>query len=143
LGGCTATNADGNPLSNAPVAGAFTISGGKDGVSTSQNVLPFTRVSAFGATDAALYPSSVDGGLVIAYPVLLFEGSSVNAAGDIRGVIPGLAAPLAKIDNTFPTKQQISNIAGLERNFLVVRSAGSFGSGITSAPLIDLTGPWS
>lgn len=140
-GGSGPTNA-GAPLTSTPSPGALLISGGKDGTSISQTLSVLTRDLNYGTNGSAIpYPSTVDGGLVIQYPILLVE-PSVN--GSIRGVFSGLAVPLAYVQAALPSRTQISNVVGgVTKVFLLVhvgQQAGS--SAVTCAPLIDLTGPW-
>lgn len=144
IGGLT-TNNDGNPLSGANAGAALVILGGKNGITTSQPIAVRDRNDSYGVTGgSAVYPSAVDGGLVINYPVLTAEPS---ASSDIRGMLPGLATPVANLSNgssnTFPLKTQISNIIGSARTFLVCPVTSSVSSGTTvNVALLDLTGPW-
>ena len=119
--------------------GSWVILGGKDGISTSKSLNVETKnQQSFGVT-GPFYPSDVDGGLVIQYPVLINEAT---ADSHRRGIQPGFAIPLANISTTLPSKTIISNTIGSVRNFLVVRCSVSNNAGINSCHLIDLTGPW-
>ena len=140
IGGGIQSNGNSTPLYGLPTARSFVIAGGKNGVTKSQAVMPYAKNSGYGVSDGGTYPSDVDGGLVISYPVLLPEGSDTS---HIRGILPGLAIPLSSIATTFSSKSQISNIVGTPKTFIVF-STVSIVSGITAinAPLIDLTGPW-
>ena len=142
VGGLT-TNNDGNPLSGVNSTGACVILGGKNGISLSQTVAIRDRVDSYGA-QGAVYPSLVDGGLVINYPILFAEPT---ATSDVRGVFPGVATPVAQLSNgstnTFASKTQISNIVGSSNIFLIVNVASSVSAGnVVNVALINLTGPW-
>jgi hypothetical protein len=119
--------------------GTWVISGSKNGISTSANLIIETKLQSNYGLGGPIYPSDVDGGLVIQYPVLFNEGT---ADGHRRGIQPGLAVPLANISNALLSKQQITNTIGSSRVFLVVRCSINNNTGLTYCPLIDLTGPW-
>lgn len=141
LGGATSAAAQANYAFsnglNAP--GSWVISGGKNGIVNSQLLVVETKLQSVYGTGGPMYPSDVDGGLVIQYPTLINEAAS---DGHRRGIQPGLAVPLANISTTLPSKQQITNIIGYARNFLVVRVSPNNNASIICCPLIDLTGPW-
>lgn len=132
---------------NGPLAagntqpGAFVISGGKNGITTSQ-VLYVDLATTYGVTTGPQYPSDVDGGLVIVYPVLLSEAAVPTATnGHRRGVMPGLAGPLARTDTVLVPKTQVSLTGG--RIFIMANSASAVGNNSAQCvPMIDLTGPW-
>lgn len=137
------------PASSAASTGAYgfygsyfspcvVICGGKNGITTSQVLVSESRIAGYGV-GGAVYPSDVDGGLVIGQPVLLKETSAVDA--HFRGIQPGLAIPLAQIQS-FPAKSQISNIVGSPKVYLVVPCGASPSASALYIPLIDLTGPW-
>lgn len=122
---------------NSP--GTWVISGAKDGISTSQNLVVETRYQSSYGVSGPSYPSDVDGGLVISYPTLFNEAIG---DGHRRGIQPGLAIPLANISTTLLSKQQITNIVGSVRPFLVVRASVNNNVGVNCVMLIDLAGPW-
>lgn len=120
-------------------SGTWVISGAKDGISTSQNLVVETRYQSSYGVSGPSYPSDVDGGLVISYPTLFNEATG---DGHRRGIQPGLAIPLANISTTLLSKQQITNIVGSVGPFLVVRASANNNGGINCVMLIDLAGPW-
>ena len=120
-------------------SGVCVVSGGKNGISNSQNLVVESRIANYGITGSP-YPSEVDGGLVIYDNALLKEGGDVNA--NIRGRQPGLAIPYAALESVFSNKQIISNIIGSPRQFIFVKCGSAPGAGASFSPLIDLTGPW-
>lgn len=124
---------------NVTSIGAWVVAGGKNGVTTSQVLCLGTAIANYGVGDGAVYPSDVDGGLVIAYPMLINEASST---GSRRGVLPGFAIPLATLATVLPSKTLISNIVGYPRTFLCISCAQYLGANAAFYPLIDLTGPW-
>lgn len=141
LGGSPSSSLSSNfNLSQSTISlGSWVILGGKNGISTSQTLVVEHKDPATYGVSGPLYPSDVDGGLVVQYPVLINEAA---LDGHKRGIQPGLAIPLANISTTLLSKQQITNIIGYARNFLVVRASSGVSSSIQSCPLIDLTGPW-
>lgn len=89
------------------------------------------------------WPSPVDGGLAVQYPVLVQERND-QMGHPIRGVMPGLAAPLAAVGSAlsgqYPYGRVLPGVAGTGRDFLAVTvGAGNFRYG---AVLFDITGPW-
>lgn len=140
IGGGIQSNGNSTPLYGSPTAQSFVIAGGKNGVTKSQPVMPYAKNNSYGVNDANVYPSDVDGGLVISYPVLMPESAN---NGHIRGVVPGLAIPLALINAVLLSKTRINNIIGNSREFMVF-SIGSTAPSSTAqvVALIDLTGPW-
>lgn len=85
-----------------------------------------------------LYPSPVDGGMVILSPVLASENSS-TFNHPLRGVWPGLGNPLANIPPAALHLQVLTNLNGSGRDWLLVayHRAGSYGH-----MAFDITGPW-
>lgn len=121
------------------VPASWVILGAKDGVSFSAPLGIEARQASYGNA-GPVYPSDVDGGLVISYPTLINEGIS---DGHKRAVQPGLAVPLASISSALSSKTQITNIVNFQRNFLVVKTTPAVGSSsVNNCMLIDLTGPW-
>lgn len=138
IGGGTAPSG-GSTMQSAGSMGtaAFVISGGKNGVSISQNLGMAGNASTNHGITGAVYPSDVDGGMVIQYPQLINEGTSV------RGVLPGLATCLNNISATLVPKTQVSIVTGSPRVFILAHQASSIGSStVQCVPMIDLTGPW-
>jgi hypothetical protein len=80
------------------------------------------------------YPGPVANGCVIAQPV--FIGEAVAGGNDIRGVVPGLAQPIAT--RPFAALQVVQSLIGTNRAFLAVPLLQSNGGQM----LVDLTGPW-
>lgn len=118
---------------------SWLIAGAKDGISTSKQIQLEGRVANYGFSGPT-YPSDVDGGLVIQYPALIKEGTTPDV--HLRGIQPGWAMPLAKIDTAIPNKTQISNLVGSPRTFLVAQCSTGPGQATHMVGLIDLTGPW-
>lgn len=90
-----------------------------------------------GGSPAPAYPSPVDNGLVVSFPVLVIENTN---SGPIRGEARGIADPLAYIQVGLLHKQVLSNLTGSTRDFLAVafQSFGQYGH-----MLLDITGPWA
>lgn len=141
MGGAVNAALQGNYSTNNGInnPGTWVISGGKNGVSISQVLVVETKNQANFGVAGPIYPSDVDGGLVITYPTLINEGA---ADGHRRGILPGMAIPLANISTTLTSKQQITNVIGYARNFLVLRNALNNDATVNYCALIDLTGPW-
>lgn len=107
----------------------------------------------FGYYDSASYanqqrhiprwPSPVDGGLAVQYPVLVQERND-GMGHPIRGTMPGLAAPLAAVgaalNGQYPYGRVLAGVAGTGRDFLALSVLS--GAGMYGAVLFDLTGPW-
>lgn len=139
LGGGYTVAMSSGPLGTTVQPGGFVVAGGKNGILKSQ-LLWSTNTVNHGVGSANVYPSDVDGGLVISSPVLLNEATST---GHYRGVMPGLAYPLAKTDTVLNPKTIISNIVGSAKVFICANQANAVGNNsATVVPLIDLTGPW-
>ncbi len=127
----------------AAQAAQYIVAGGKDGASISRDLQNLTNVNLFGSTGHTnTYPSDVDGGLVLQYPILISEGT--GTAKNVRGVLPMIAAPYANMpQGLIPPKTQISNIVGSEKVFLAAYFVSGFASGTTECcAMLDLTGPW-
>lgn len=141
LGGAIQSGMTDDPISGAITsAGAAVISGGLNGSSISQTICMDAKSSAIGAAGYAVYPSLVDGGLVIKYPLMFVEGATLANA---RGNMPGLAEPYANILAAFTQKIQVSIITGTPKIFLVCKLRDAYGADTSSqSVLIDLTGPW-
>lgn len=127
------------PLSATSQVGNFLVSGGKNGISRSQVLYLDININ-HGVANANVYPSDVDGGLVILSPILLTEATTT---GHRRGVMPGLAFPLAKTDAVLTAKTIISNIVDSSKSFILANATSVVGNqAATVVPMIDLTGPW-
>lgn len=110
--------------------------------------VPFGRYDpAASPSNTAAYtprwPSPVDGGFAVQYPIPVIERNDM-LAHPVRGVMPGLAAPLAAIGSSLAGPlwfgRVLPGVAGTGRDFLVVSyGAGNFWHG---AVLFDITGPW-
>lgn len=124
------------------------ISGGYDGISSSQTLIMRMAAGIFGSAGVnPPYPSLVDGGLVIVPTVLLGEGVSGSSTGPLRGVFPGLAAPMAVISGSgggvLLSGTRVVPTAGASRVYIVAQVVNGYNDVNSSkAPLIDLTGPW-
>lgn len=81
------------------------------------------------------YPSEVDNGLAIQYPVIMVQ-ASVAGGHPPRGAIPGLAFPVAALKNLAPLVV-FPNVAGRDYVAVPIYSGGNIG-----CVMIDLTGPW-
>lgn len=114
------------------------ISGNKSGGLTPQVMFLESRKAGYGI-DAPTYPSDVDGGMLVNYPVLIKEGA---IEAHFRGIQPGWGIPLSNISSAFADKQIISNLVGSPRSFLVAKCAIEPNGGAQYIGLIDLTGPW-
>ncbi len=141
LGGAQNSSLSGNYALGSGVngVGTFVVSGGKNGITSSEILNVETKLQTTYGSAGPVYPSDVDGGLVIQHPVLVNETTS---DGHRRGIQPGFAIPLANISTTLVSKQQISNIIGSARIFLVVRCSTGNNTSPSYVPLMDLTGPW-
>lgn len=117
----------------------FLIAGAKSGLASSAIVMIDTALPSYGASNP-VYPSDVDGGLIIQYPVLIREGAN---DGHRRGLFPGFAVPLANITVAIPSKSVITNDAS-NKKFLATQSpnGGPGNATAINVNLIDLTGPW-
>lgn len=85
------------------------------------------------------YPSPVDNGLALQYPVLALENNSA-LGHPIRGAFPGLLAPLSALGLTLHGVVQ-QGVAGLGRDVLFV----SYCTGTNpyyGCVAFDITGPW-
>lgn len=97
-----------------------------------------TGSSPFGSDSAPAFPSPVDNGGAISYPVY-FSETNVPFRHPIRGELRGLAEPLFQCAGLSLTV--LSNVIGSDRRWLV--APGYFSSGSDRAfVLIDTTGPW-
>lgn len=85
-----------------------------------------------------LYPSPVDGGLVIQHPVLVAE-AVVVFGNPLRGTMPGMGMPLASIPAGLLHLQEFSNLNGLGRDWLLVGHQRDSAHGHAA---FDITGPW-
>lgn len=89
------------------------------------------------------FPSPVDGGFAVQYPIPVLERND-GIGHAVRGVMPGLAAPLAAIGSSligeFFFGRRLPGVAGTDRDFLAV----SYGTANVryGCILIDITGPW-
>ena len=84
------------------------------------------------------YPSPVDNGLLILSPVLLAEQNAAFSY-PVRGQVRGVGDPFASIAGGLLHLQVLSNLAGSDRDWLMVgfQQAGSYGH-----MAFDITGPW-
>lgn len=99
-----------------------------------------------GASGGPIYPSPVDGGLMLQYPTHCSEvASGTGVASSIRGVMPGLANPLGDLSNEIVSlhlQTVADSVSG--RQFLAI----AVGYGDRSATnnrgvaFVDITGPW-
>jgi hypothetical protein len=78
----------------------------------------------------------VDGGCVIQRPCLVAEQDATNS-NPIRGILPGLAAPLAA--RPYTELQVVEGLTGDPASFFAVHTLHGASGGCA---LIDLTGPW-
>lgn len=90
------------------------------------------------------WPSPVDGGLAVQYPVMVQERND-GLGHPIRGVMPGLAAPLAAVGTAlagqYPYGRVLPGVAGTGRDFLVANMMSGTGPWY-GAVMFDITGPW-
>lgn len=99
-----------------------------------------------GASGGPVYPSPVDGGLLLQYPTFINEaasGSSTPAA--LRGPMPGLANPMADLSAELASLHlQIITDSLTGRQFLGVGTG--YGDRSTTnnrgVAFLDITGPW-
>lgn len=108
----------------------------------------------FGQYDASLapnngryfprWPSPVDGGFAVQYPVMVQERND-GLGHPVRGVMPGLAAPLAAVGSQLIGQyffgRILPGVAGTGRDFLVVSMMSGTGPWY-GAVMLDITGPW-
>lgn len=141
LGGAVQAAMTDDPIQGGiTTSGAAVISGGLNGSSISQTICMDAKSTSIGGAGYTVYPSLVDGGLVIKYPLMFVEGATVANA---RGNMPGLAEPYANVVTAFTQKLQVSIITGTPKTFLVCKLRDAYGADASSqSVLIDLTGPW-
>lgn len=91
-----------------------------------------------GYSNMPLFPSPVDGGLVISDRVPVVELNTIQNC-PIRGFYPGIAEPLAYLPLGV-SGSVLSGIAGSSRQYLAltIRAGGNNGAHV----LVDVTGPW-
>ena len=106
---------------------------GQTGGAVRAQLVGFIDNTSLGAVGPApLGP--VDGGFVLQKPQLFIEEGGINP---VRGIVPGLAAPMAK--NPYTTLQIVGGFTGDNSTYLTVHTLASSDG---SCFLIDLTGPW-
>jgi hypothetical protein len=100
-----------------------------------------------GAAPAPVYPSPVNNGLVLVSPLPVGESpTSSTGASAVRGVFPGMAAPLANVSGARAELHltEIDGLIGSSRRYLLVAvgQGSSPGSDSLGVAAFDLTGPW-
>lgn len=85
-----------------------------------------------------MYPSPVDGGLVIQAPVLATEGVG-SFSFPVRGVFPGLGNPLTTLPAGLLNRVEFPNLNGQGRDWVLL--AGQY-FGTYAHLAFDTTGPW-
>ena len=84
-----------------------------------------------------VYPSPVDNGMDIQYPVRVVENSSAFSY-PIRGYLRGVYHPLMNLGRTYHLSR-FANLTGSDRELLCVAVSNSSTGG---SMLLDITGPW-
>lgn len=120
-------------------AGAFVLSRASNAVggSVQAGTLGMTT-NRFGG-QGPNYPSAVDNGMVVSYPILCAE-SNAAAGYPIRGEMRGIANPLANIPANLLHQNVLRNLTGSSRDWLAV---AFMQSGNGAHMLFDITGPWA
>lgn len=115
------------------------------GIGSAVGVRPLSAYGSGPAGNAGPgYPSGIDNGMVIEYPVMLAENAP-SAGNPVRGVLRGVGFPLANL-SAIPTAQSLHrtllpSVIGSDRRWLLLanRQGSSSSIGVVA---FDITGPW-
>jgi len=96
--------------------------------------------SVSAANDLPVFPSVVDNGVEIEYPIRVRQ-SSVTFGNPYRGVLPGLGFMLGNVSGTLH-KRKLDNLVGTSRSFRALTYATGSNASNNVGVVLDETGPW-